>query len=449
MPPESWTGKTTEQSDQYSLAGSYVELRLNRHLFPCEDMASAMLDHLQKTPELDPLPNPEQQVLLKALAKDPVKRFANCMEFWEALQQAVGPAAGKGSSSGDVAAAPQGRPSGQAHTLNFGQLDTDDRPLPTAAAGAVVVTPPPVVDHDRRQRRYIAAGLAAVTAVVAIGMAVAFWPRSGGDTPPVPPEEVVAVPDGFQKTDDAKTVTVDGRPLYERIARVLPDKTELVMVLVPKSRPADPDPFYILRDKVTNHAFGHYARENPAAVRDSKWEGGPEGPNAIPLGARDFPFHPVLRVSVDEADGFARWLGGRLPSADQWDKAAGRFDGAVGPFAGDGQGLGNEDFGVGLDRLLPVNRPTKAVTLFGCRDMAGNGYEWTRSVYGDERQDVPFDDPSWNGRVSLRGQTYFAPNPYRFADRPNSRYRFKNPQNGEPGGSAEVSFRVILPLPPP
>jgi hypothetical protein len=81
--------------------------------------------------------------------------------------------------------------------------------------------------------------------------------------------------------------------------------------------------------------------------------------------------------------------------------------------------------------------------------MAGNGYEWTCSVHGDERSTVPFDDPSWNGRVSLRGQTYFATNAYRFADRLNSRYRFTNPQNGEPGSSPEIGFRFVVPLPKP
>src|SRR5262249_43449815 len=146
---------------------------------------------------------------------------------------------------------------------------------------------------------------------------------------------------------------------------VLADKSELVFVLIPQSRASDPEPFYILRDKVTNHAFDQFARDHPAAVRDSNWKLGAEGGNAIPLGVNDYPFHPVVRVGVDEPDGFARWLTGRLPTAQQWDKAAGRFDGAVGPFVGDGQGLRDEDFGVGQGRLLPANRESAAASLFG------------------------------------------------------------------------------------
>jgi len=258
--------------------------------------------------------------------------------------------------------------------------------------------------------------------------------------------EDVFLPDGYQRAVDAKIVDVGGRAAYERIAHVLPDKTELVLVLIPKGRPTDPEPFYMLRDKVTNHAFAQFDRDNPTAVRNADWKQGPSGENDIPLGVNDFPFHPVMRVTVDDAHRFAGSFKGRLPTAQEWDKAAGRFDGAVGPFVGDGSGLRHEDVGVGLGRLLPVNRTSPVATLFDCRDMCGNGYEWTCSVRSDERNRVPFDDPAWNDRVSLRGQTYFALAPYRFANRPDSRYRFQNPQNGEPGASAEVGFRFVLEL---
>jgi hypothetical protein len=81
--------------------------------------------------------------------------------------------------------------------------------------------------------------------------------------------------------------------------------------------------------------------------------------------------------------------------------------------------------------------------------MAGNGWEWTCSTRDDERDRVPFDDPTWNDRVSLRGETYFAKTPYRFAGRVDSRYRFKDPQTGDAPASPEVGFRVVVELPRP
>src|SRR5207302_6153695 len=62
-----------------------------------------------------------------------------------------------------------------------------------------------------------------------------------------------------------------------------------------------------------------------------------DGPEYLPhpddVGAADGRL-PVLRVGVEDAHRFARWLGGLLPSKDEWDVAAGRWekDAGAGPF---------------------------------------------------------------------------------------------------------------------
>ena len=99
MAPEVWRRKVSEQSDQYSLAMSYVELRLDRSF--SHDMMEIMLDHLERTPDLNPLPEPEQEVLKKALSKDPTKRYPSCLAFMQALEQAVAPELGRiGTAAG-------------------------------------------------------------------------------------------------------------------------------------------------------------------------------------------------------------------------------------------------------------------------------------------------------------------------------------------------------------
>jgi hypothetical protein len=84
-----WRGKVGARSDQYSLAVTYAELRLNRPLFPSSSWFQLMHDHLQRTPDLVPLLEAEQRVLRKALAKDPDERFGSCREFMQALERTV------------------------------------------------------------------------------------------------------------------------------------------------------------------------------------------------------------------------------------------------------------------------------------------------------------------------------------------------------------------------
>jgi tetratricopeptide (TPR) repeat protein len=89
MAPEMWRHEVTPQSDQYSLAASYVELRLDRPLFPSRRLPDLMADHLERTPNLAGLLPAEQQVLHKALAKQPGDRYPSCAAFVQALQQAL------------------------------------------------------------------------------------------------------------------------------------------------------------------------------------------------------------------------------------------------------------------------------------------------------------------------------------------------------------------------
>jgi gamma-glutamyl hercynylcysteine S-oxide synthase len=80
------------------------------------------------------------------------------------------------------------------------------------------------------------------------------------------------------------------------------------------------------------------------------------------------PGEPVQHISFYEAEALAAWAGKRLPSEDEWERAAEGAD----PDAN--ANLGRESFGP-----LPLTR--RATSSVGCDCMLGDVWEWTSSAF--------------------------------------------------------------------
>jgi serine/threonine protein kinase len=86
--PEFFMGHTSRSSDQYSLAVTYCHLLGGRLPFVGQP-GQIMQGHLQGTPDLTMLPEAERAILLRALAKNPEKRWPTCTAFVQALRQST------------------------------------------------------------------------------------------------------------------------------------------------------------------------------------------------------------------------------------------------------------------------------------------------------------------------------------------------------------------------
>lgn len=86
--PESFMGKISKTSDQYSLAVAYCEMLTGVAPFDGKNFRHLAMQHLQAQPNLNAVPECDHAAVLRALAKDPAQRFPTCQDFINALQPA-------------------------------------------------------------------------------------------------------------------------------------------------------------------------------------------------------------------------------------------------------------------------------------------------------------------------------------------------------------------------
>ncbi len=86
--PETFDGRVTRFSDQYSLAIVYQELLTGVRPFNGNTTRQLILQHMTQAPDLAPLPEGDRAVVGRALAKKGDERFPSCTAFAQALQRA-------------------------------------------------------------------------------------------------------------------------------------------------------------------------------------------------------------------------------------------------------------------------------------------------------------------------------------------------------------------------
>jgi len=144
----------------------------------------------------------------------------------------------------------------------------------------------------------------------------------------------------------------------------------------------DVAPFRIARAPVTNAEYAAFvvatgaplpvywrrAQDGFEVRRWNRWE---------PLA----PYEPVSHVSWHEADAWCRWAGRRLPTEAEWELAASTFDKRKFPWgdAPPAPHLANLDgrFGGTVD----VAAFAEGDSMYGCRQMIGNVWEWTSTRF--------------------------------------------------------------------
>ncbi|MBM4283030.1 MAG: hypothetical protein FJ137_20500 [Deltaproteobacteria bacterium] len=150
------------------------------------------------------------------------------------------------------------------------------------------------------------------------------------------------------------------------------------------------DGFWMLQTEVTDDAWRACERAGACA------------PRSCAYGRLGAGREPAVCAEQPQAQDFCRWLGGRLPTAVEWEYAAKSGGSRVYPWGDappDATRANCDGFGDRFERLAPVGSFPAGDSAWGLKDMSGNVWEWTASWYD-------------NDKIEIRGGGWYNDPPY-------------------------------------
>lgn len=190
--------------------------------------------------------------------------------------------------------------------------------------------------------------------------------------------------------------------------------------------------FSIQQTEVTNQQY-HSCRSAGGCSSD------PEVPKFYK--DKTYDNHPVVYVNAFQAIEFCRWMGGGLPSSEQWERAARGLYGQLWP-SWNGEIYPSNLahlWAPGVTGFVEVTKFPSDNTSNNVMGLVGNVSEWTNSQLvknGESDLSVPWDGKDVQAKVIVRGGSWTY-TPTRI-----TQVQYRGPDKG----SDSIGFRCVIPM---
>ena len=196
------------------------------------------------------------------------------------------------------------------------------------------------------------------------------------------------------------------------------------------------EPYHIARYPVTNSEYEDFVKAT-GHTPPPHWIGGKVPANEATL--------PVVHISWYDANAYAQWAQGRLPTEGEWEKAARGADGRIYPWGNEFEPATNQSASLLTDQLTPVGNRPAAVSPYGVHEVAGNVWEWTANWYQPYEGNTHRDGDYGEKHKVLRGGSWLE-----VRDQTANRYfRCANRLHAPPNYTASnIGFRCVRDVTP-
>lgn len=150
-----------------------------------------------------------------------------------------------------------------------------------------------------------------------------------------------------------------------------------------------PEPTWLTPEKWEELRRFHGLRQPYAVVQRYLWQDNMPPP--------DYVDHPMVLVTHDQAGFYCAWRGGRLPSEEEWERAARGPSGFVYPWGNRWDGFRVHGMQRGANDTIPIGRLAQGNAPEGFTDMGGHVWEWTSTPWEGRRDDVVVKGNGWDG----------------------------------------------------